>query len=169
VRYDVTKSEAIEEMSKGLKDGAIGLGEIKFHVALDGPEMRRVYELAADAGVPVTVHFQEVPHFDGEGVFNTGFPRLGSTLKEYPKTTILGDADAFWANVGSEVPKDVAYPSGPLKQGRLTDRWLSEFPNIRGYVSQLLQQLSLPRSRIYARVSRTASGQAHFRQRLSLH
>jgi len=135
VRYDVTKPEAIEEMTRALRDGAIGLGEIKYHVALDGPEMRRVYALAADAGVPVTVHFQEVPHFESEGVFNTGFAKLGSILKAYPKTTILGHADAFWANVSSEVPKDIAYPSGPLKPGGLTDRWLSEFPNLYGDMS----------------------------------
>lgn len=65
VRADVTKPDVIAEMTKGLKDGAIGIGEIKYHVALDGPEMRRLYDLATDARVPVTVPFQEVPHFDG--------------------------------------------------------------------------------------------------------
>src|ERR1700744_6208018 len=55
-RADVTKPDAIAPMSKDLEDGAIGLGEIKYHVELDGPEMRRVYQLSADAHVPVTVH-----------------------------------------------------------------------------------------------------------------
>ena len=135
VRADVTKPEAIAEISKGLKDGAIGIGEIKYHVALDGAEMRRVYDLASEAGVPVTVHFQEIPHFDGEGVFNTGFPRLGSILKAYPRLTMLGHADAFWANVSADVPKDVPYPSGKIKPGGLTDKWLAEFPNLYGDMS----------------------------------
>jgi predicted TIM-barrel fold metal-dependent hydrolase len=134
-RADVSKPESIAEMTKDLKDGAIGLGEIKSHVALDGPEMRRVYALATDARVPVTVHFQEVPHFDGEGVFNTGFPRLGSILKAYPRMTMFGHADAFWANVSEDVPKDVAYPLGRIKPGGLTDKWLAEFPNLYGDMS----------------------------------
>lgn len=135
VRADVTKPDAIAEMTKGLQDGAIGLGEIKYHVALDGPEMRRVYELASATHVPVTVHFQEVQHFEGEGVFNTGFPRLGSILKAYPRMTMFGHADAFWANVSADVPKDIAYPSGRIKPGGLTDRWLAEFPNLYGDMS----------------------------------
>jgi hypothetical protein len=58
-RADVTRPDAIAQMTQALKDGAIGLGEIKYHVALNGPEMRRVYELASEARVPVTVHFQK--------------------------------------------------------------------------------------------------------------
>jgi hypothetical protein len=106
------------------------------HVALDGPEMRRVYDLATDAQVPVTVHFQEIPHFHGEGVFNTGFPRVGSILKAYPLMTMFGHADAFWTNVSAEAPKDVAaYSSGRIKPGALTDRWLGEFSNLYGDMS----------------------------------
>jgi uncharacterized protein len=132
---DVTKPDAVALLTKSLREGAIGIGEIKYHVALDGPEMRMVYDLAAEAKVPVTVHFQEIPHFDGEGMFNTGFPRLGDILKAYPRTTILGHADAFWANVSADVPKDIAYPGGRIKPGGLSDKWLAEFPNLYGDMS----------------------------------
>lgn len=132
---DVTDSDAVTRLSKSLQDGAVGIGEIKYHVALDGPEMRKIYDLAAEAKVPVTIHFQEVPHFDGEGVFNTGFARLGAVLKSYPRTTILGHADAFWANVSAVVPKDIAYPGGRIKPGGLSDKWLGEFPNLYGDMS----------------------------------
>ena len=135
VRADVTKPGAIAAMSKALAEGAIGIGEIKYHVALDGPEMRRVYDLAAEAKVPVTIHCQEVAHFAGEGVFNTGFPNLGSILKAYPQTTILGHADAFWTHVSADVPKDIAYPGGRIRPGGLTDKWLAEFPNLYGDMS----------------------------------
>ena len=40
---------------------------MKFHVAADGPELRRIYALAADLHVPILVHFQEVDHFPNEG------------------------------------------------------------------------------------------------------
>jgi predicted TIM-barrel fold metal-dependent hydrolase len=132
---DITKPDAVAVLTKSLKEGAIGIGEIKYHVTLDGPEMRKVYDLAAEARVPVTVHFQEIPHFDGEGIFNTGFPRLGDILKAYPRTTILGHADAFWANVSADVSKDIAYPGGRIKPGGLSDKWLAEFPNLYGDMS----------------------------------
>ena len=135
VRADVTKPDAIAQMTIELKAGAIGLGEIKYQVALDSPEMRKVYDLAADFGVPVTQHFQEVQHFAEEGLFSTGFSRFGAMLKAHPRTTFLGHADAFWANVSADIPKDVAYPEGPIKPGGLTDKWLADFPNLYGDMS----------------------------------
>jgi hypothetical protein len=38
-----------------------------------GPELRRLYALAGELGVPILVHFQEVPHTPTEGTFATGF------------------------------------------------------------------------------------------------
>jgi uncharacterized protein len=127
---DVTRPDAIDLLRKSVKGGAIGLGEIKFHVPLDGGEMRRLYELAAELDVPVTVHFQEVQHFEGEGAFSTGFSRLPAVLKAYPRTTFIGHADCFWANISADVPGDIAYPSGKVKPGGLSDRMLSDFPNL---------------------------------------
>ena len=49
-----------------LRGGAVSIGEMKFHVALDSPEMRRVYDIAAEMGVPVMMHIQTFPHFPGE-------------------------------------------------------------------------------------------------------
>src|SRR5262245_17715578 len=38
---DITKPDAVEVLTKAVKDGAQGFGEIKFHVEADGPELRR--------------------------------------------------------------------------------------------------------------------------------
>ena len=128
VRADITKPDAIAKMRACLKDGAIGLGEIKFHVAVDGPEMRGVYELAAEFDVPVTIHFQEDSPGDGE--FTTPFKSLPAMIKAYPKTKFIGHANAFWANISADVPPNTAYPAGKIKPGGLTDRMLAEFPNL---------------------------------------
>ena len=64
--------------------------------------MRRLYAAGAELGVPVTIHFQEVPHTPTEGVFNTGFKRFDKILKEYSKTTFVGHCDAFWDNVSAD-------------------------------------------------------------------
>jgi uncharacterized protein len=119
-----------------VKDGAQGFGEMKFHVAADGPEFRRAYALAADLKVPVLVHFQEVDHFPNEGTWATGFAKtFASVLKAFPKTTFIGHADAFWANVSADYHNEAAYPSGPIVRGGVTDRLLGDYPNLYGDLS----------------------------------
>jgi uncharacterized protein len=132
---DITRPEAAELLTKAVKEGAIGLGEIKFHVEADGPELRRMYALAAELDVPILVHFQEVPHFEGEGVWSTGFKRFEAMLKAYPKTKFIGHADAFWANVSADYANEAAYPTGPIKRGGITDNLLSDYANLYGDLS----------------------------------
>jgi len=132
---DITKPDAAEILTKAVKEGACGIGEIKFHVEADGPELRRMYALAAELKVPILVHFQEVQHFEGEGVFSTGFKRFAAILKAYPKTTFIGHADAFWANISAAYAEEAAYPTGPIKPGGVTDKLLADFPNLFGDLS----------------------------------
>ena len=127
---DPSQPGAIDLLRKSAENGACGFGELKNHIAADSPEMLRVYDLAAEMGVPVLVHFQEIPHFEGEGVFNTGYQHFDKVLKAHPRTTFIGHADYFWANISADVPTDVGYPTGPVKPGGLTDKWLSDYPNL---------------------------------------
>jgi predicted TIM-barrel fold metal-dependent hydrolase len=129
--FDVTQPDAEAGLTQAVKDGAQGFGELKFHVAADGPELRRIYALAAELKVPVLVHFQEVDHFENEGTWSTGYARtFESILKAYPNTTFIGHADAFWANVSADYHNEAAYPSGPIKRGGITDRLLADYPNL---------------------------------------
>jgi predicted TIM-barrel fold metal-dependent hydrolase len=129
---DVTKPDAAELLTKAVKNGAIGFGELKSHVEAAGPELRRMYSLAADLGIPILIHFQEVPHTPTEGVFATGFKDFESVLKAYPKTRFIGHADAFWANVSADYANQEAYPSGKVKRGGVTDKLLGDYPNLFG-------------------------------------
>jgi predicted TIM-barrel fold metal-dependent hydrolase len=134
--YDVTRPDAEQVLTQAVKAGAQGFGEMKFHVAADGPELRRMYALAADLRVPILIHFQEVDHFPNEGRWGTGFAKtFESILKAYPKTTFIGHADAFWANVSADYRNDAAYPSGPIARGGVTDKWLGDYPNLFGDLS----------------------------------
>jgi predicted TIM-barrel fold metal-dependent hydrolase len=129
--YDVAKPDAEQVLTQAVKDGAQGFGELKFHVAADGPELRRVYSLAAELRVPILIHFQEVDHFPNEGTWSTGYARtFASVLKAYPKTTFIGHADAFWANLSADYRDQAAYPTGPIQRGGVTDKWLGDFPNL---------------------------------------
>jgi len=132
VSADIAQPEGLDLLTKLVKDGAGGLGEIKLHLPLDGPEMRRLYAVAAELNVPVLIHFQEVEHAPGEGNFAWNFPKLGGILKEFSGTTFIGHADNFWANISADVPTDSAYPQGRVKPGGLSDRWLGEYPNLYG-------------------------------------
>ena len=132
---DITRPEAETVLTRAVKAGAIGIGEIKSHVAADGPELRRMYALAAELNVSIMVHFQEVPHFDGEGVFATGFSRFEAMLKMFPKTRFIGHADAFWANVSADYANEIDYPSGRITRGGITDRLLGDYANLFGDLS----------------------------------
>jgi predicted TIM-barrel fold metal-dependent hydrolase len=143
---DVTRADAIDLLRRAALAGTHGFGEMKSQVAADGPEMRRVYELAAELGLPVLLHFQEFSDAASVGTFNTGIERLPALLKEYPRTIFIGHANSFWANLSAEVPANVAYPTGPIKPGGLTDRMLSEFPNLYGDLSATSGRNALART-----------------------
>ena len=132
---DVTQPDAVTRLDEAARAGARGFGELKSHVDADGPELQRVYALAAERGVPVLVHFQEVEHFPGEGLWGTGFKRFEAMLRRYPKTRFIGHADAFWANIDATYADDVSYPSGPIVRGGITDRLLGDYENLFGDLS----------------------------------
>jgi len=56
-------------------------------------------------------------------------------LKAFPKTLFIAHADTFWANVSADYAYDTAYPPGRIKAGGISDKWLSEYPNLYGDMS----------------------------------
>jgi len=135
IAMDITRPEAESRLTQAIKDGGLGFGELKFHVEADGPELQRVYALAGELGVPVMVHFQEVEHYPGEGLWGTGFKRFEAMLKKYPKTAFIGHADAFWANVDAKYAEEASYPTGPIAKTGITDKLLGDYPNLFGDLS----------------------------------
>ncbi|MFL6446304.1 MAG: hypothetical protein ACJ746_01175 [Bryobacteraceae bacterium] len=117
---DPAQPGADEVIRKAIRDGAASVGEMKYHVALDSPEMRRVYAVCADLQVPVMMHIQNFPHFPGELPYNTGYPEFEKVLRANLKTNFIGHGDLFWAHISADVPADRGYPSGPIKPGGLT-------------------------------------------------
>ena len=121
--------DAPDVLRKYLKSGALGIGEQKFNVDCDGPEIAMLAEIAGEFGVPILMHFQE-------GMFNNGFPTFRKTLEKYPKVNFIGHAQTFWAYIDKNYsnPKDL-YPKGKVTAGGLTDRYLSDYPNMWGDIS----------------------------------
>ncbi len=170
VRTDPTLPDADKVLRDALKGGAVSMGELKFHVALDSPEMRRVYDIAAEMKVPVMMHIQTFPHFAGELPYNTGYPQFDKVLRAYPRTMFIGHGDLFWAHISADVPADRGYPPGPIKSGGLTDKWLSEFPNLYADMSANSGNNALSRDTGFTRgLPGTAPEEADLRQRLQLY
>src|SRR5947208_16851033 len=113
---------------KAIRDGAASIGELKYHLALDSPEMRRIYSVWADLQAPVMMHIQTFPHFPGELPYNTGYPEFDTVLRAYLKTNSSGTATRFARTSAPMFLPIEGYPSGPIKPAGLTDKLLSDYP-----------------------------------------
>ncbi len=151
VTTDPTPSDAPQVLRQALAAGAVSIGELKYHTALDSPGMRRVYDLAAETRAPVMMHIQNFPHFPGELPYNTGYEQFDKILRAYPKTNFVGHGDLFWAHISADVPTDRGYPAGPVKPGGLTDLWLTRFPNLYADMSANSGNNALSRDPAFSR------------------
>jgi predicted TIM-barrel fold metal-dependent hydrolase len=142
-REDPRGADAPERLRAALRAGAIGIGEQKTATAIDGPEMRKLYDIAAEHRVPVVLHIGAEDQ--------TGYRRLPAILKQYPSVTFIGHAMGFWGHISADYDGTTRYPTGPVKPGGLTDRWLSEYPNLHGDLSARSGLNTLTRDTTFAR------------------
>ena len=120
---------ATQEIEKYLKLGAAIVAEQKFGVDCDSPEMQKIYGLAKAYRVPVLMHWQ----FD---MYNYGFQRFSKILARYSDVNFIGHAQTWWANIDKNYEAAQGhYPKGPVTPGGLTDRYLTDFPNMYGDLS----------------------------------
>ncbi|MBI3693531.1 MAG: amidohydrolase family protein [Acidobacteria bacterium] len=119
---------ARQEIEKYLKMGAIGIGEQKFHVPCDSPPIEGIAEVAQQFGVPVLLHFQHE-------TYNLGIENFHKILKKFPKVNFIGHAQTWWGNIDKNHDQKVMYPKTPVTPGGLTDRLLSDYPNMYGDLS----------------------------------
>ncbi|MEQ9439236.1 MAG: amidohydrolase family protein [Cyclobacteriaceae bacterium] len=120
---------ATQEIEKYLKLGAKAIAESKFGVECDSPEMQEIYQLAQEYEVPVLMHWQHE-------MYNYGFERFHKMLEKYPEVNFIGHAQTWWANIDKEhTDQRVLYPTGKVTPGGITDRLLSDYPNMYGDLS----------------------------------
>jgi predicted TIM-barrel fold metal-dependent hydrolase len=112
-----------EEIEKYLHAGAIGIGEQKFPFACDSPAMQQIFQTAEDHRIPVILHFQH-------DAFNMGIERFHTMLEKYPNAKFIGHAQTWWGNIDRKHRQEVMYPKGPVTPGGITDRLLSDYPNV---------------------------------------
>lgn len=116
---------ARDEIERCLKLGAIGIGEQKFRVACDSKHIQTLAALAQEYGVPMLMHFQH-------GAYNVGIERMHKTLEKFPRVTFFGHAQTWWANIDRNCKQEILYPTGKVTAGGITDRLLTDYPNMFG-------------------------------------
>jgi predicted TIM-barrel fold metal-dependent hydrolase len=120
--------ETRKVLEKYLKGGAIGIGEQKFPVECDSRPMHLIAEIAQEFRVPVLMHFQHQ-------TYNLGFERFHRMVEKFPKVNFIGHAQTWWGNIDRKHEQAVMYPKGPVTPGGITDRLLSDYPNVYGDLS----------------------------------
>ena len=118
---DLPQTQAVLE--KYLRMGAIGIGEQKFPVEADSGYIDLVAGIAHYFDVPVLLHFEY-------GTYNLGFERFHKVLERFPQVNFIGHAQTWWANIDKKIDPRALYPKTPVTPGGLTDRWLSDYPNM---------------------------------------
>jgi predicted TIM-barrel fold metal-dependent hydrolase len=137
--------EARQNIEKYLKLGAFGIGEQKFNVDCDSAEMNGIAEIAQEYRVPILMHIQH-------DTYNKHFERFYKMLEKYPTVRFIGHAQTFWANVDKDhADPTQLYPKTKVKAGGLTDRYLSDYPNMYADMSAGSGLNSLLRDEDHAR------------------
>jgi predicted TIM-barrel fold metal-dependent hydrolase len=138
-------ADAPEVIEKYLKAGAVVIGEQKFGVACDAPEMQKLYALAEAYRVPILMHWQHT-------TYNSGFDRFPKMLEKYSKVTFIGHAQTWWANIDkNHEDQSILYPKTKVTPGGLTDRFLAGYSNLYGDLSAGSGQNALSRDEDHAR------------------
>ena len=137
-------SDARAVLEQTLKAGGMGIGEQKFMVDADSRAVGMVAEIAQAFGVPVLLHFQF-------GRYNTGFEKFPRILEKFPSVNFIGHAQTFWANIDAKADQAVLYPKGPITAGGLTDKYLTDFPNLFADMSAGSGLNALMRDQAHAR------------------
>jgi predicted TIM-barrel fold metal-dependent hydrolase len=136
---------ATQEIERYLKLGGLLVAEQKFGVECDAPAMEKIYQLARAYKVPVLMHWQ----FE---MYNYGFERFDKMLEKYPTVNFIGHAQTWWGNIDrNHADQRVMYPKGPVVRGGLTDRYLSDYPNMFGDLSAGSGLNALTRDEEFAR------------------
>ena len=127
-----------------LKAGAIGIGEQKFPVDADSDHIDLIARIAAEHNVPVLLHFEFQK-------YNLNIDRFHRILERYPKVNFIGHAQTWWCNIDKGCDQKTMYPAGPVTPGGISDRLLSDYPNMYGDLSAGSGLNSMMRDEAHAR------------------
>ena len=97
-------------------------------MSCDSEHIEKIARLAGNFDVPVLLHFQH-------GSYNLQFARFYRILEKFPDVNFIGHAQTWWGNIDEKHVQEILYPTGPVTPGGITDRYLSDYPNMYGDLS----------------------------------
>jgi uncharacterized protein len=118
--------------------GCRGLGELTANLWFDDPLCLNLYRQCGEAGLPIILHLAVDVAYGLYGVADDlGMPRLEQVLRDFPYTTFIGHAMAFWGEIGTGVSAEErgGYPPGPVTAPGRTVELLRTYPNLYGDLS----------------------------------
>ena len=121
-------NEAKNVITRYLQQGARGIGEQKFRVLADSGYLERMAAIAREFNVPILLHF-----WDGD--YNMELQRFHRILEKYPSVNFIGHAQSWWGHIDAAHNPKVLYPKGKVAPGGLTEKLLSDYPNMFGDLS----------------------------------
>jgi predicted TIM-barrel fold metal-dependent hydrolase len=89
----------------------------------DSRHIEFVASVAREFKVPVLLHFEHER-------YNLGFWRFRHILEKFPQVNFIGHAQTWWGNIDKDHNQTVMYPKTKVTPGGITDRYLSDYPNM---------------------------------------
>ena len=112
-------------------------GECKFRTMYDSPDCLRLFRMAGELGMPVTLHFdydyQDTIDKPWDEWWGGDMETLEHMLQKCPDTNFLGHAPGFWINISNDdCWKTMRYPKEPSKviEGGPIPTLLRKYPNL---------------------------------------
>jgi len=136
---DPRRPDAIDKLKSAVNIYGVQVcGEVKLRMMYDNPDAVRMFRYCGEAGLPVTLHF------DNDSATKTGvnYPRpsywyggdiytLERLLKLCPETKFLGHAPGFWCHISNDdLGWTTPYPKGPVVPGGKIEVMLEKYPNL---------------------------------------
>jgi len=113
--------------------GARGYGEIKLHSAYDSLEAIRLFRVAGELRMPVTIHLQYPDSRYPNWWYGGHISALERAVKACPETIFLGHAQSWWAHISGNADPAMlprGFPKGPVTPGGEVIRLLETYPNL---------------------------------------
>ncbi len=135
---DHRRPNAEQMLRECVARGARGYGELKWHATYDNPDAIRMFRLAGELRLPVTLHLQYPSPRRRDWWYGGTIASLERAVAACPDTIFLGHAQSWWAHVsadGQAEKCEAYYPSGPVGAGGETIRLLETYPNLYGDLS----------------------------------
>ena len=149
---DPRNPRAEQRLLAAVKKGLMGFGELKVQVALDHPNLRRLFAICSDHGLPVLIHMDKAMPPDFTQWYCFDINTLGRVCDLFPHVNFIGHGPGFWRYVSGDEDKDPsAYPTGKVTPRGKLPQLLRKHKNLYCDISAGSGLFALSRDRAWGK------------------